>query len=362
MKMATMRSTFFFISLCYLANALTAISSEGEFEGPRISGLRKQRHLSSKSATSVTGSSNSKSSKSTKSPVGPKASKSSKSSSLTRSGKSDSIDNARAIDEIHGADDAVTNDGSAANPTVTEDSRASQDATTDSSTKTETNDVENSVEGTTDTTESTLSPTSASQADINGTTSSPTVSPSDAAAVRTVQLLHPDASDECLAYDASIPQASVRMIKCTPTTTDGTHMDHWEVMDESSGLFYLRHKHSQLCIPMNPEFPDQPFDCFRYSGESEAVADSLNGLVDCNSGFAAIIGLDDATGALYLYNEDCLTNIEPGLETDVILMSYRRGHAENGIQIAMWGERILMEMHHLVVQHNFQANWTFVEV
>jgi hypothetical protein len=189
---------------------------------------------------------------------------------------------------------------------------------------------------------------------------------------RTVQLSHPQMSNECMAYSTFFSQAKVQMMDCTVSTDGSIEPDHWElVIDDSSmnddsntttPLFFLRHKMTQLCIPKNPENPDQPFDCFRYSGEGEAIADSINGLVDCDNGFAAKMAQDDSTGSLYLYNTDCINEIEPGDEMDVIFMSYHRGHQSNGTQIVMWGEKIILNMTDLVEQHNFQSEWKFVVV
>jgi hypothetical protein len=177
---------------------------------------------------------------------------------------------------------------------------------------------------------------------------------------KTIQMIHLDAPDECIAYDPALNSSAVKMMECTTTAT-GNEMDHWELLMVENHMFLLRHKQSQLCIPKNPEHPDEPFDCFRYSGDAEAIADSINGLVDCNSDFAATVGWDGITGSLYLYNTDCLTEMEDP-DTHVIFMSYQRQHGNNQTQIAMWGEQVLMSMTHLVQQHNFQASWIMIQV
>jgi hypothetical protein len=190
-----------------------------------------------------------------------------------------------------------------------------------------------------------------------------------ATVVRTVQLSHPTMSSECMAHSPKFPQAQIQMINCTTSIDGSTEPDHWEmiVIDNTNNttgrlFFFLRHKMTQMCIPQNPEHPDQPFDCFRYSGEGEAIADSINGLVACDSGFAATMVQDDTTGSVYLYNTDCLNEIDTGHEEDVFLMSYHRGHQSNGTQIVMWGENIILNMTELVELHNFQGEWEFIDV
>lgn len=173
----------------------------------------------------------------------------------------------------------------------------------------------------------------------------------------------------------------MRMIECS-TTTVGNELDYWELIMVDNNMFLLRHKSSGLCIPKNPEHPDQPFDCFRYSGNSVAIADSFNGLVDCSTDFVATMGWHSTTGSLYLYNTDCMSTSTAEAEqsgdrssnsstaaNDVIFMSYQKKHGGGGDnnnetppQVAMWGEQILMTMPHLVQQHNFQALWIMVEV
>jgi hypothetical protein len=184
---------------------------------------------------------------------------------------------------------------------------------------------------------------------------------------RTVQILHPDRYKECMAYDTSLSEAAVSMIKCS-TSNDTVKNDHWEVIitNSTSDLFHLRHKESQLCIPQNPEHPDQPFDCFRYSGNDEAIADSINGLVNCDSGFAATMGWSGITNTLYLYNTDCITAAVPGNGTDVIFMSYKRvadaDQEQSDRVVVMWGEQILLDLQNLVDQFDFQGEWMFRDV
>ncbi|KAL3915509.1 MAG: hypothetical protein SGILL_005620 [Bacillariaceae sp.] len=350
-----MRATILVVVVCCQAVVPAASSSQVyQPQNHRRSGLRTQRRLGIK-PTSVK-----VNSKSTK-VVSPKAPKSSKGGKKGRDGTSDVADAIAAQELLPG-----TKSNSTMEPTPTEKHIDGSDKPSPET------DSWSEVKNTTETTTSTSPPdtqTDVVDGESTETATLPTASPTNSITMaRTVKLLHPSAPDECLAYDATVSQAAVQMVECTTsmiaTPTRTTQMDLWEILDASSisPFFFLRHKESQLCIPQNPEFPNQPFDCFRYSGDSEAIADSLNGLVDCNSGFAATMGMEEATGSLYLYNQDCLTEIEPGHETDVILMSYRRADGENGTQIALWGERVLLDMHHMVEEHRFQGNWTFMDV
>lgn len=182
-------------------------------------------------------------------------------------------------------------------------------------------------------------------------------------ALRTVQLAHPDNTDECMAYIEGLSEQAVQLVQCSTPSSDSSvvPIDHWEVMEVEDGLFNLRHKTSQLCIPMNPESPDQSFDCFRYSGHEVAIADSINGLVDCATGFAATMGMDLETSIMVLYNTDCLEEVEPGHEADVLLMSYGTDGV-NGTQIVVWGEKIILDMPDITAQHNFQSEWMLSDV
>jgi hypothetical protein len=183
--------------------------------------------------------------------------------------------------------------------------------------------------------------------------------------VRTVQLFHPKKSSGCMAYMDDLDVGAVQMVGCSvPKRSDGDSelfpIDHWEVLTVSHDLFILRHKLSQLCIPQNPENPDRSFDCFRYSGNGVAIADSINGLVNCSSGFAAWMGLEPETSALFMYNTDCLNATDPG--HDVIAMSYKTNDGTDSNQtIVMWGEKVIMDLPGLV-EFDFQSEWILLDV
>jgi hypothetical protein len=114
----------------------------------------------------------------------------------------------------------------------------------------------------------------------------------------------------------------------------------WEIIaSEDPSLMNLRHMASGLCVPENPEFPDSTFDCWIKEG-NQAIADTINGLVDCSSSFAAFVGFTDAGNPTLLYNAICSTG-EVGADSDVILLSYT---PEDGSTILLWGEKILLEL------------------
>ncbi|KAG7349084.1 hypothetical protein IV203_011681 [Nitzschia inconspicua] len=203
---------------------------------------------------------------------------------------------------------------------------------------------------------------SSSEISTTSSTLSPTLSPVMFVHQKTIQMIHLDAPDECLAYDETKSESSVQMIGCS-NTVNGTELDHWQIIMVDTNRFLLRHTVSDLCLPKNPEHPDQLFDCFRYSGDSVAIADSINGLVDCHTEFAATMEWNSISSSLHLYNADCMSQTESHeAGTNVIFMSYKRGHGSNQTQIVMWGEQILMSMPDLVQQHSFQASWIMVEV
>ncbi|KAG7337205.1 hypothetical protein IV203_013851 [Nitzschia inconspicua] len=214
---------------------------------------------------------------------------------------------------------------------------------------------------------STMVPTVAhadSYSEISTTSStlSPTLSPVTFVPRKTIQMIHVDAPEECIAYDATKSESAVQMIECS-NTVNGTESDHWQIIMVDTNRFLLRHTVSGLCLPKNPEHPDQPFDCFRYSGDSVAIADSINGLADCHTEFAATMEWNSNSSSLHLYNADCLSETDSHeAGSNVIFMSYKRGHGSNQTQIVMWGEQILMSMPDLVQQHSFQASWIMVEV
>lgn len=197
-------------------------------------------------------------------------------------------------------------------------------------------------------------------------TTSPTSRDDVSGSVRTVQLSHPADSSGCMAYIDDLDVGAVRMVDCSfpGSGDDGSVLppiDHWEVLDVSEDLFNLRHKSSQLCIPQNPENPDQSFDCFRNSGNGVAIADSINGLVNCSSEFAALIGLQSNTSTVFMYNTGCLNPSEPG--HDFIAMSYKTNDAaDSNPTIVVWGERIIMDLPGMVEEFNFQSEWMLLDV
>jgi len=176
--------------------------------------------------------------------------------------------------------------------------------------------------------------------------------------IRTVQLSHPEALSECMTYSSTLDMAD-----CSTPERRGTDVndDHWEILEATEeDLFRLRHKLTQQCIPINPENPDRPFNCNRYFGMDQAIADSINGLVDCDSGFAAAFGMVAGSISLYLNNTGCQddTIIDP----DVIFMTYSQGEASDGKRIVVWGEKILLDLEEVVEKYKFQTEWTFVDV
>lgn len=114
----------------------------------------------------------------------------------------------------------------------------------------------------------------------------------------------------------------------------------WEIVESvDPTLMQLRHIESGLCLPENPELPDAAFQCW-IDERNQAIADTINGLVDCSSPFAAFVGFIDETNPNMLYNAICSTG-EIGADSDVILMAYTPPGASTQI---LWGEKILVEL------------------
>jgi len=199
--------------------------------------------------------------------------------------------------------------------------------------------------------------------------------PAENVNTRTIQLKHPDKLNKCMTYNKLVNEMTIVMSDCSEKDGTSTNDDLWEIpraiipvksgeyIEERTDLFYLRHKATQLCIPVNPEYLDLPFDCHRYFGVGEAIADSFNGLVDCNSDFAAIFGTDKDSKLLYLQNSGC--SHEWSKESDasdlgVVFMTYQ--HPVEDKRIVVWGESILLALTDEVEHFNFRTEWAFVDI
>ena len=180
--------------------------------------------------------------------------------------------------------------------------------------------------------------------------------------IRTVQLLQPYSSHECMAYNSSLDLMAVYMIDCSTTAgSEEVAEDYWEILEEGEDTFYLRHKSSQQCIPKNPENPDEHFDCSRYSGTDQVIVDSFNGLVDCTNEFAAAFAMDTDSNSLHLTDTDCVD--DNGDELDILFMSYSRGDSStNEIQTVVWAKNTLLDLKDVVEDNNFQFEWIFEDI
>lgn len=172
--------------------------------------------------------------------------------------------------------------------------------------------------------------------------------------VRTVQIKRAGDVAECMGYDDSYDVASLRIVNCTDTG----EMDHWEVVYISTDLFFLRHRATQLCIPENPEHPGSPFGCFDHSGADSALADSVNGLVECSSAFVAELGFIDPFNSMYIYNSVCSDGNTPGADDDVVFMTYNNA----GDHLVLFGEKILLDMPDIVAFYELSASWMFSDI
>jgi len=175
---------------------------------------------------------------------------------------------------------------------------------------------------------------------------------------RTVKILHLDAPNECMTYNSTLDQQfTIYMVNCSTDSEESNDEITWELLETTiEDNFYLRHKSSQQCIPQNPESPGKPFDCDRYSRKDQAIADSINGLIDCTSEFAASFGMNTTTNSLQLTNTDCSD------ELNIIFMSYSRRELPNEIQTIVWGEMILLNLSDIIEEHNFQYEWVFKDI
>lgn len=160
---------------------------------------------------------------------------------------------------------------------------------------------------------------------------------------------HDDDDEKCMFYASGNAFLSVET--CSSTGID--NHDHWEKMKMPNGLFGLRHKNTQKCIPQNPESPDSSFDCFASSGQADAIADRISGLVECSSPYAATMGFLDTYNPMYLYQEQCATGTTFGADADVILMTF----VDNGSIIVLWGEKILLDLEGVVTNRGLAGNW-----
>eukprot|EP00980_Cylindrotheca_fusiformis_P004448 scaffold949_cov90-Cylindrotheca_fusiformis.AAC.1 len=163
--------------------------------------------------------------------------------------------------------------------------------------------------------------------------------------------------DMCLSYAAN--DSFVKTEKCSTTTEESSgNDDHWEKIELPNGLLGLRHRNTQLCIPQNPEHPGSSFDCFASSGAGEAIADRISGLVNCSSPYIASMGFLDSRHPMYLYQEQCASENLTEAEMDVILMTY----VENGSNIVVWGEKILLSIANVVSNLKLKGNWSLTNV
>ena len=134
------------------------------------------------------------------------------------------------------------------------------------------------------------------------------------------------------------------------TTSQQPTLDHWSIVpaiDNNTVAFFLQNEKTGSCIPKNPDRPYQPFDCFRYSGQNRLVADSISGLVNCSSAFAARLRIDRENR---IYNADCGDN-------DVILMTYNDSNITSKAPILAWGETSIVALPDQADQYNVESEW-----
>ena len=176
---------------------------------------------------------------------------------------------------------------------------------------------------------------------------------------RTVQIKHPGAN-ECMTYDYTLDNMAVFMKDCS--TMNSRNDDYWEILQITTAngdLVHIRHKSTQLCIPINPESPKRHFNCFQYFGMNEAVADSFTGLVDCSSDFVAAFEIGSSR-SLHMSNSGC----EEATSTDqgVVFMTYNQAELTDDVRVVVWGGQNLLEMENVVEEYNFSSEWSFVDV
>ena len=174
--------------------------------------------------------------------------------------------------------------------------------------------------------------------------------------------MQPGEWGKCLKYDYAVDNGAIYMTNCSTTNT--VNDDHWEILNttttEGSDLFNLRHKPTQQCIPVNPENPGLPFDCFRYFGMREAIADSFNSLVDCDSDYAAAFERDDSSNLMFMGNSGCREDIF--IDPVVVFMTYSEGELTQGKRVAVWGEKLLLDLEEGTQEYNFRSQWMFADV
>ncbi|VEU35726.1 unnamed protein product [Pseudo-nitzschia multistriata] len=187
--------------------------------------------------------------------------------------------------------------------------------------------------------------------------------------IRTVQLFHPEALDECVTYDKELEEMTIFMSECSTLNNDTRHDDYWEILqarvsinNTEGNTFHLRHKATQLCIPMNTENPDASFNCQRYFGMNEAIADSFNGLIDCDSGVAAVFGMGGVSNSLYLKNAGCsdMAISDNKSDLDIVFITYQNPVEEK--RVVVLGQSILLELGGAVASYDFRTEWAFLDV
>ena len=153
-----------------------------------------------------------------------------------------------------------------------------------------------------------------------------------------------------MTYGPNQGKPPLRLVSCSSSSYESL----WEKVMVTENLYKLRHYDSQLCLPQNPEFPSFPFDCFdSLGGIDMASADSINGLVNCDSDYAAIVGtIISMTGDVMLGLTSCM-------ERDhhiIILMTYVDDDDDS--IVVLWGEEILLALDEEdVEQYKLAANW-----
>jgi hypothetical protein len=172
---------------------------------------------------------------------------------------------------------------------------------------------------------------------------------------RKVQITQPERPGQCMGYNSSLT-SPLRLWECSSTgELDWWAVDTLDTLDSmSDDIFKLRHIDSDLCLPQNPEHPESAFNCFEHSGPLIAEADSINGLVNCTSPYAAVVGFLDQTNSLFLYNSDCLA-----LGHNVTLMSHAR---TSETTVALWGEAVFLTMGNLAETYGLIGDWNLVDV
>ena len=139
------------------------------------------------------------------------------------------------------------------------------------------------------------------------------------------------------------------------TSSQQHALDHWSIIpsiDNDAVVFFLQNEKTGSCIPQNPDRPYQPFDCFQYSGQNRLVADSISGLVNCSSAFAARLRIDSENR---IYNADCGDN-------DVILMTYNESNITSKAPILAWGESSILDLPYQADKYNIESEWVMERI